>query len=49
MSDTDKPAYLVVCGTALDGEPDPEIPVISVVDLGIVRGVELFAEEAGQG
>jgi ring-1,2-phenylacetyl-CoA epoxidase subunit PaaD len=33
----------------LDGVPDPEIPVVSVVDLGIVRGVELFAGEAGQG
>lgn len=26
--------------TALDAVPDPEIPVVSVVDLGIVRGVE---------
>jgi ring-1,2-phenylacetyl-CoA epoxidase subunit PaaD len=24
----------------LDGVPDPEIPVISLVDLGIIRGVE---------
>ena len=24
----------------LDAVPDPEIPVISVVDLGIVRGVD---------
>ena len=27
--------------TALDGVPDPEVPVISVVELGIVRGVEI--------
>ena len=24
----------------LDAVPDPEIPVISIVDLGIIRGVE---------
>jgi ring-1,2-phenylacetyl-CoA epoxidase subunit PaaD len=30
---------------ALAGVPDPEIPVISVVDLGIVRGVEWRDEE----
>lgn len=28
----------------LDAVPDPEIPVISVVDLGIVRGVEWVGE-----
>jgi ring-1,2-phenylacetyl-CoA epoxidase subunit PaaD len=30
---------------ALDGVPDPEVPVISVVELGIVRGLEVT--EAG--
>jgi ring-1,2-phenylacetyl-CoA epoxidase subunit PaaD len=30
---------------ALDGVPDPEVPVISVVELGIIRGVEVT--EAG--
>lgn len=32
----------------LEAIPDPEIPVISVVDLGIVREVELTAGEDGQ-
>ena len=30
---------------ALAAVPDPEIPVISVVDLGIIRGVEWRDEE----
>jgi ring-1,2-phenylacetyl-CoA epoxidase subunit PaaD len=30
---------------ALDGVPDPEIPVISVLELGIVRGVEWSVTE----
>ncbi len=30
---------------ALSAVPDPEIPVISVVDLGIIRGVEWRGEE----
>ncbi len=30
----------------LDAVPDPEIPVVSVVDLGIVRAVELGADGA---
>jgi ring-1,2-phenylacetyl-CoA epoxidase subunit PaaD len=32
--------------TALADVPDPEIPVISVVDLGVVRGVELQGDRA---
>ena len=32
----------------LEAVPDPEIPVISVVDLGIVRDVEITAADAGQ-
>jgi uncharacterized protein (DUF1330 family) len=41
MSDTDKPAYLVVCGTALDGEPDPRYgelagPVAEKADLTMI-------------
>jgi len=30
---------------ALAGVPDPEIPVVSIVDLGIVRGVEWRDDE----
>ena len=30
---------------ALAGIPDPEIPVISVVELGVVRDVEDWADE----
>lgn len=29
----------------LDGVPDPEIPVLSVMDLGIVRGIDADARE----
>jgi ring-1,2-phenylacetyl-CoA epoxidase subunit PaaD len=28
---------------------DPEVPALSVIDLGIVRGIELFATPAGKG
>ncbi len=31
---------------ALGGVPDPEVPVISVVELGIVRGVAVAADDA---
>lgn len=31
--------------TLLDDIPDPEIPVISVVELGVIRGVEILQDE----
>ena len=34
---------------ALDGVPDPEVPVISVVELGIVRAVEVVDDGAKSG
>jgi len=34
--------------TVLRGVPDPEIPVISIVDLGIVRGVRWNQEQADE-
>ena len=36
----DTPLDVSAVLAALDGVPDPEIPVVSVVDLGIVRGVQ---------
>ena len=35
MASLDKAAIMAV----LDGVPDPEIPVLSILDLGIVRGI----------
>ncbi|OMH38409.1 phenylacetate-CoA oxygenase subunit PaaJ [Motiliproteus sp. MSK22-1] len=32
----------------LDSVPDPEVPAVSVVDLGIVRSIEYTQSEAGQ-
>lgn len=34
------PPSLAAIWNALDGVPDPEIPAVSVVELGIIRGVE---------
>ena len=34
------PPSLAAIWSALDGVPDPEIPAVSVVELGIIRGVE---------
>jgi ring-1,2-phenylacetyl-CoA epoxidase subunit PaaD len=33
----------------LDEVKDPEIPVLSVIDLGIIRGVRLFPSPGGEG
>ena len=42
MSDTQRDAAV---WQTLARIPDPEIPVLSIVDLGIVRGVEWQADE----
>jgi ring-1,2-phenylacetyl-CoA epoxidase subunit PaaD len=34
------PPSLAAIWNALNGVPDPEIPAVSVVELGIIRGVE---------
>jgi ring-1,2-phenylacetyl-CoA epoxidase subunit PaaD len=44
LADTDKPGVDAIWH-ALAAVPDPEIPVISVVDLGIIRGVEWRNDE----
>ncbi len=44
LADTDRPGVDAIW-RALAAVPDPEIPVISVVDLGIIRGVEWRDDE----
>ena len=41
------PVPLGVLWQALSNVPDPEIPVVSVVELGIVRGIERDEHDAG--
>ncbi len=41
-----EPATVDAVWAALEGVPDPEVPVISVVELGIVRGARVDAEGA---
>jgi len=41
------PVPLGVLWQALSNVPDPEIPVVSVVELGIVRGIERDERDAG--
>ena len=41
-----EPATEAAVWAALEGVPDPEVPVISVVELGIVRGVRVGADGA---
>lgn len=43
MAETSEKIRIADLWTLLDGVPDPEIPVISIVDLGVVRNI---AEEA---